>query len=1305
MEGYDFDVSVPLKALQVDSSKTSSTPWMELTKELVPLLDQFASTESLFIGQDESVALAALAKKHKSDLVAVVPTLLAHKQVAQRCKALVQILRDIHSWPDAFSGYSHDMLPSELKMALQRIIGLLVPPQDGSQYVAVPHVYSEVAWKAKQIIDASNVPPVQERIRYLTDSLVAALAAAKDGDLYDLRELARQPEIAVNVDLLLTIMTTDSRPEIRRAALEVYIRRVYSSHNIHSLNVHESHEQSGKHPKLSADWIYSHKDVAVQGNSPVHEMTGVMVVGAAAEKDGVKSVVEMATKYAGSIFPKHRSEVAAPPKNELLIAVVDPSYKASTEQDFAAQAKDALTIKSEWLREHGIRSASVFSPAALPVKKSVYCNFEIPSDGKQKIEEIPGSRNMRPTSPGILELHKLHSGYDLLKLSNVGPNTHVYLGTSKEGEGVGKRATKQQVLFLRSFSLHSDSATPGGASRLLEMALEELERATLDPRVSDTTPSRVFLNVLPTIGHSVHDTIQQYNALMQGLIARYATRLLKLRVDEIEIKVRVHDSTGVDSSAGKDVGVPVRLVASSSSGGWLSLEAYAEEVDPASGHSALFHHLTLDDDRSVDGTGASTTINGVGGMAVGPGVGVGRGVVRETANKLLNAKRLTARKVGSTYAPDFLALMEIALVNEWQTFKEGKLGNKLLSATSADAGFDAPPSMFQAQELVLGADGELHKERRLPGANKIGMLAWSVTMKTPAYPQGREVIVIANDVTIQSGSFGVDEDEFFFKASEYARTRGLPRVHIACNSGARIGLVESLKPKFRIAWKDESNPSLGFEYLYLTPEDYESLPGGTVNAHKQVTKGEKGAGETRYVLDAIIGQEHGIGVENLKGSGLIAGETSRAYDETFTLSYVTGRSVGIGAYLNRLGQRVIQQNTGPMILTGYGALNKLLGKDVYTSQDQLGGPQVMYSNGISHEVVNSDQEGAKAIVDWLSYVPATFSATLPPSVTSQNAETFIDPPDRPVGFLPTKTPYNPRHMLAGMVMPDGASGSENGGGGALAPSARGGNYVSGFFDKGSFKEYMGGWGKSVVTGRAKLGGINVGVIAVETRVVEQRIPADPGNPESREAVQPQAGQVWYPDSAFKTAQAIDDFNRGENLPLIIFANWRGFSGGTRDMYGEILKFGAKIVDGLRNYKHPVFVYIPPNGELRGGAWVVVDPSINPDMMEMYADTQARGGILEPPGICEVKFRDVEQRETMHRLDSVLIDLDSKLLLSKSGADLDTLKGQIKAREKLLAPLYSQVAHEFADLHDRAGRMLAKGCIREILDWRSARCLC
>ena len=59
-----------------------------------------------------------------------------------------------------------------------------------------------------------------------------------------------------------------------------------------------------------------------------------------------------------------------------------------------------------------------------------------------------------------------------------------------------------------------------------------------------------------------------------------------------------------------------------------------------------------------------------------------------------------------------------------------------------------------------------------------------------------------------------------------------------------------------------------------------------------------------------------------------------------------------------------------------------------------------------------------------------------------------------------------------------------------------------------------------------------------------------------------------------------------------------------DMYEEVLKYGAMIVDALREYKHPVFIFLPPHGELRGGAWVVVDPSINPAQMEMYASESA-----------------------------------------------------------------------------------------------------
>merc|ERR1711957_330911 len=204
----------------------------------------------------------------------------------------------------------------------------------------------------------------------------------------------------------------------------------------------------------------------------------------------------------------------------------------------------------------------------------------------------------------------------------------------------------------------------------------------------------------------------------------------------------------------------------------------------------------------------------------------------------------------------------------------------------------------------------------------------------------------------------------------------------------------------------------------------------------------------------------GIGVENLQGSGKIAGETSRAYDEIFTLSYATGRSVGIGAYLVRLGQRVIQMKTGPLILTGFSALNKLLGRDVYTSQDQLGGPQIMFPNGVSHEIVEDDQAGVASILKWLSFVPKDMNS----QPSSRQAS---DPVSRQVEFRPTKTPYDPRFMLGGV------------------------DDKLGFFDKDSWKEYLAGWGKSVVIGRARLGGIPMGVVAVETRLVEQVVPADP----------------------------------------------------------------------------------------------------------------------------------------------------------------------------------------------------------------------
>lgn len=86
------------------------------------------------------------------------------------------------------------------------------------------------------------------------------------------------------------------------------------------------------------------------------------------------------------------------------------------------------------------------------------------------------------------------------------------------------------------------------------------------------------------------------------------------------------------------------------------------------------------------------------------------------------------------------------------------------------------------------------------------MVAWRMTLRTPEYPAGREIIVISNDITHKIGSFGPQEDVLFLRASEMARESRIPRIYIAANSGARIGLAEEIRHMFHVAWQDPADP-------------------------------------------------------------------------------------------------------------------------------------------------------------------------------------------------------------------------------------------------------------------------------------------------------------------------------------------------------------------------------------------------------------------------------------------------------------------------------------------------------------------
>jgi len=1142
------------------------------------LLGVFLENERFFaslVGGDETQTI----QRFQGTPEELLSKILAHTGLRESLHIVSSLLRSLSS-NFALEG-AISALPMDLVAKLTELRAL---PDAGG--------YGQVKLLAQQLLTQMN-KPLGMRREDLRDTLLKStrkdlLALANSHDA--------ERRMYFGLDLISSLFS-DEDQSVRSKAVEVYILRTYRGYTVQDVETVDAKDVVDKTPAAQLHLTWTFAPPGVQQKT----QKGYAIV--LPDMSAYESLVESWK------IP------AAPEITEIhiLVAKVPSTSRKNSDESRVAlcsavsRTADMISSAAPMLDAKGCVVVNVMLAHAGHVPS--YLHFHKASGWK----EIPEYRNMRSTLPSLIELPQIQKDFTLSPLEH-GRIFAMDFGVSKD--------KKTEVVFARAAS-HIAMGLDTLASSILSDLLTScdfIERAMLDPVLENRHPAaKIFLHTLPPIPDTSPRDFRYLQVLfgsaVQQLVAESGSRVLKLRIAKIEVKVWVATSPPT----------ALRLVAESSTG-WEAA-AFQETLDAFTGSPISFKNVeTQEVCRSIE-------------------------MLRQPVEEQRSSKRATARRAGSTYIYDFPALFRISLTKLWMQ--------------SCDK---IPEKLVVARELVLQA-GEL-VEQEQGGNNRIGMVVWQCTLRTPEYPEGREIILIGNDVTVKAGSFGVEESDVFHRASELARKKGIPRVYIACNSGARIGGVEELKSIVQVEWVDSEDLLKGFKYLYIPDADMQKLPPQAVESHAISVNGE-----TRHVLDAVIGAglastAGGVGVECLQGSGLIAGETSRAYEETFTLSYATGRSVGIGAYLNRLGQRNIQMVHGPMILTGAEMLNKVLGQQVYTTMDQLGGPHIMVPNGVTHELVQNDQDGVEAILRWLSFVPQNV-LTIPPMISSR------DPASRRVQFTPTKSPYDPRHMLAGVNVD--------------------GEWQAGFCDDGSFHEYLAGWGKSVVVGRGRLGGMPLGIVAVETRGVERRIPADPQEANSSDVVELQAGQVWYPDSAYKTAQAIRDFNHGEHLPLLIFANWRGFSGGTRDMFAEVLKYGSMIVDALVEYKQPVTIYIPPNGELRGGAWVVLDPKINMEQIEMFADVEARGGILEPPAAAEVYFKkDKQVVEMMHRCDDALKQLDIR---QAKGEDVAS---EIKQREKLLLPVYQQVAWEYCDLHDRAPRMKSVGAIREGLSWAESR---
>ncbi|EFI27362.1 acetyl CoA carboxylase [Coprinopsis cinerea okayama7 len=1203
------------------------------TEVIASLLGRYEATEKLFGGSIEARVLA-LRDQHKDDLDKVANAVLSHIKVQSKAKLVFAILEYIKT-----SNLNVSNPESPLYKVLQGLAALEAKSS------------TQVSLKAREVLILGQMPSYEERLGQMETVLKNSVSSNYYGEP---DSSTRTPSAEILKELsdsrytvfdVLPAFFGHQDPMVRLAALEVYIRRAYKAYSLLSLDYEEGDTLDDGEVPTVVTWRFnlgqSHSppstpriaigenrrsasvsDLTYMINRHQSQPTRTGVIASfpnvAAMDKGFGKVVSLLPTFDHAEFTERYGSNNEPPNVVNIALRIFRDEDDKPEDQWNPEIVAFVNKNKDLLVQRGVRRISIM--LCRPGQYPVYFTLR---DFKGTWGEEQAIRNIEPALAFQLELSRL-SNYNITPRFVEAKQIHIYHAVARENQLDNRffiRALIRPGRLRGSMSMKEYLISE--TDRLVTSILDALEIVSAQHRNADC--NHIFMNFVYNLAVEYEDVV----AAMAGFIERHGKRLWRLHVTSSEIRIVLEDTEGNIT--------PIRCTIENVSGFIVNYHAYQEIV-------------------TDKGTTILKSIGDKGPLHLQP--------VHQAypTKESLQPKRYQAHLIGTTYVYDFPDLFSKALQNVW------------LKARTYDTSLTLPKLLLESKELVLDEHDQITEVDRAPGNNTFGMVAWVFKMRTPEFPEGRKVVVIANDITYKIGSFGPTEDQFFYLVTQYARQQGLPRIYLSANSGARIGVAEEVIPLFSAAWTDPAHPEKGFSYLYLTPENYLKLKEKSPSSVK--VEEIEDQGERRFKITDIIGAQDGLGVESLRGSGLIAGETSRAYDDIFTITLVTARSVGIGAYLVRLGERAVQVEGQPIILTGAPALNKVLGREVYTSNLQLGGTQIMFKNGVSHLTASSDLQGATHILEWLSYVPEYRSGPLPVREAS-------DSWDRDIDYTPPKGVYDPRWFIEGKV------------------DEQTSEWLSGFFDKGSFQETLSGWAQTVVVGRARLGGIPMGVIAVETRTIERVVPADPANPASFEQRIMEAGQVWYPNSAYKTAQAIFDFNR-EGLPLIIFANWRGFSGGQQDMYDEVLKQGSKIVDGLSAYKQPVFVYIVPNGELRGGAWVVLDPSINSEQMEMYADVEARAGVLEPEGIVEIKMRREKITGLMERMDSEYAALKKASKdTSKSEDERAAALKALNDRETLLQPVYKQIALLYADLHDRTGRMEAKGCAKPAV-WKNAR---
>ena len=118
-------------------------------------------------------------------------------------------------------------------------------------------------------------------------------------------------------------------------------------------------------------------------------------------------------------------------------------------------------------------------------------------------------------------------------------------------------------------------------------------------------------------------------------------------------------------------------------------------------------------------------------------------------------------------------------------------------------------------------------------------------------------------------------------------------------------------------------------------------------------------------------------------------------------------------------------------------------------------------------------------------------------------------------------------------------------------------------DNSEFDQYKEGYGKTILTGYARIDGWAVGIVANQRKLVKTK------------KGEMQFGGVIYNDSADKATRFIANCNQ-KKIPLVFLQDVTGFMVGSKSEHGGIIKDGAKMVNAVSNSVVPKFTIVIGN---------------------------------------------------------------------------------------------------------------------------------